>query len=191
MSYTNNVPQANQTIAFTQPLIQANFTYIDTAMKVDHAWNGNEINSQADGTHQKISLPNQPTDITGALPTGISSIIYAIGGNIFAWNGGKRPISGVAVSGTVNLTLAGNSIATLPNECHGFVTVWAGNNLVNLAASYAFFMVGGVGYFQQSVQPVGSQTTIVISITGNTLNIARASGTDILNAPYKIIYWPV
>ena len=79
MTYTPNVPQATQTIAFTQPIIEANFQYIDTAMKIDHAWNGNEINSQADGSHQKISLPNQPTDIA-SLSTGIASVIYAIEG---------------------------------------------------------------------------------------------------------------
>lgn len=190
MPYTNNVPQANQTIAATQAPILGNFSYIDTAMKIDHAWNGNEINSQAPGTHQKVSFPNQASDITGALPTGISSIMYAIGGNIFAWNGQKCPVSGVAISGTVTITTSESTIATLPNECHGFVTVFAGG-ILNYAASYAFFMVGGVGYFQQSVQPVGIQTTIIINIIGNDLKISRGSGSDIVNAPYKIIYWPV
>lgn len=190
MTYTPNVPQAAQTIAFTQPLIESNFGYIDVAMKVNHTWNGNSISTEAAGSHQRIDMPNQVSDIT-SLPTGINTVMYSKAGNIFSWNGAKCPVSGVVISGTVNVTPVAATIATLPNDCHGFVTIWTGNLLDNLAASYSFFMTGGVGYYQQSVQPVGSQITIVISISGNNLQLRRDSGINIPNAPFKVIYWPV
>lgn len=190
MTYTPNTPQATQTIAFTQPLIQDNFTYVNTAMRVNHTWNGNQISTEANGSHQRLDFPNQLADIS-SLPTGVAAVVYSIGGNLYSYNGAKRPVSGVSVSATVNITTAPATLATLPNDCHGFVTVWAGNPFVNLAASYAFFMVAGVGYFQQAVQPVGSQTTLSIGISANTLAISRSTGADIPNAPYKVIYWPV
>ena len=190
MTYTNNTPQATQTIAFTQPLIENNFLYIDTAMKVDHAWNGNEINSQADGSHQKISLPNQPTDIVGALPTGISSIMYAIGGNIFSWNGAKRPVSGVSTSGTVTLQPSG-AIGSVANDCIGFVMVKTNNLITNFSLTLGFFAIGGTVYFQQAVQAVGSQTVVSLSATGTALTLTAASNYATPNTPYKLIYWPI
>lgn len=185
MTYTPNVPQATQTIAFTQPLIQANFTYIDTAMKVDHAWNGNEINSQADGTHQKISLPNQPVDITGALPTGISSIIYAIGGNIFAWNGAKRPVSGITVTGSATFTAAPTTIATLPANCIGYLMFFestvAGQQV---GPAFTFMTNASVGTVTNSP----SLSSFQIRCATTTL-AATYSGS--INTSYKIIYWPI
>lgn len=186
MTYTPNVPQATQTIAFTQPLIQGNFSYIDVAMKVDHAWNGNEIASQADGTHQKISLPNQPTDIVGALPTGISAIMYAIGGNLFAWNGAKRPVSGISGTGSLLVTVTPATIFTVPNDCIGFVA--ATRPVTSQCEVYGFFSVAGV----LAIQPIQNTTNNPrIVQSGLDIQIFKiAAGTD-YNSTYKFIYWPV
>jgi hypothetical protein len=186
MTYTPNVPQATQTIAFTQPLIQGNFSYIDVAMKVDHAWNGNEINSQADGSHQKISLPNQPVDITGALPTGISAIMYAIGGNIFSWNGAKGPVSAVSGSGTFAMTGVFQTIVSVPNNCIGFLVI-SGPSPGFTAIGSMFFSLGGVLHAPplQNFSPI-----IIMSYAAASLNL-QVHANIVYNADYKFIYWPI
>lgn len=193
MTYTPNTPQATQTIAFTQPLILNNFDYIDTSMKVDHAWNGNEIDSQADGSHQKISLPNQPTDITGALPTGIASIAYATGNNLFAWNGSKQVLSGISGTGTLAITTTPQSVGTIPADCIGFIVVQTQGLASNRLISLSFMNTGGpFGFAQQAVQAVGSQTQLTLSVISNQIYINRVvgSGTD-YSALYKFICWPI
>ncbi len=185
MTYTPNVPQETQTIAFTQPIIQKNFMYIDTAMKIDHAWNGNEINSQADGSHQKISLPNQPTDITGALPTGISAIIYAIGGNIFSWNGAKRPISGITVTGSNTFNASPVALTTLPNDCIGYLMFFE-STVFTQQVGPAFHFMTNAGVGTVTNQPSLSSFQIQCTTTSLT---ATYSGS--ITTSYKIIYWPI
>lgn len=155
-------------------------------MKVDHAWNGNEINSQADGTHQKISLPNQPTDITGALPTGISSIIYAIGGNIFAWNGAKRPVSGITVTGSNTFNASPVVLTVLPNDCIGYVMFVESNIAGQLVGpSFSFMTNAGVGTVTN--KPALSSFSIQCATTSLTASFGPGS----LTTSYKIIYWPI
>lgn len=190
MSYTPNVPQATQTIAFTQPLIEANFTYIDTAMKVDHAWNGNEIAGQADGSHQKISLPNQPVDITGALPTGIADIIYAIGGNIFAWDGtSKNPISAQWKEGIVAIfTSTPVTVLAMPANCIGYVMITEAPISANAAIAYPFLSFGG-NYYCFNVSHY-SNVKASAAVIGTNLVIANITGTNYACA-WKLIYWPI
>lgn len=189
MTYTPNVPQATQTIAFTQPLIQANFTYIDTAMKVNHTWNGNAISTEANGSHQRLDFPNQASDIS-ALPSGIAAVVYSIGGNLFSWNGAKRPISGVSSTGTVTLQPSG-AIGSVANDCIGFVMVQTNNPIATFSITLGFFAIGGTVYTQQSVQAVGSQTIVSLSAVGTALTLSAASNYTLTNTPYKIIYWPI
>ncbi len=186
MTYTPNVPQATQTIASTQGPIEANFQYIDTAMKVDHAWNGNEINSQADGSHQKISLPNQPADITGALPTGIASIVYAIGGNIFAWNGTKCPVSGVNIIGSNTFSTSPVSLATLPNDCIGYIMFFE-SVVVGQQVGPAFTFMTNAGVGTVTNKPSLSNFTIQCTTT----NLTALYGPGTITTNYKIIYWPI
>jgi hypothetical protein len=80
MVYTNNVPQGNQTIANSQPQIQANFGFIQTDLQVEHIFNGNTpFGTQAEGTHIQASMPNQTVD-PSSLPTGTAGIYYVKGG---------------------------------------------------------------------------------------------------------------
>jgi len=76
MSYTNNVPQANQQIFSTQPLIAANFTYLETAIGTEHNFT---VTNATRTYHKQMSLPNKalaetanPTPVTGA-----NGILYA------------------------------------------------------------------------------------------------------------------
>lgn len=55
MALNINVPQANQTLAITQPLILNNFNAINTAFAVDHV----NFNDPGQGKHNKITFPVQ------------------------------------------------------------------------------------------------------------------------------------
>ncbi len=195
MAYTANVPQANQQISATQAPILGNFTYINTAMQEDHAWNGNEINSQADGTHQQISLPNQPADITGALPTGIKAIEYCIGGNLYAWDGtNKQIVSGRVVSGTqaFPLNMAANLTgAVLPNDCIGFVSVRS-SNTANISYGAVFFRTAGTFYSPTAYTQVGSTSQVLtFGLSGNQLQATCIANIGLGTVPFKVVWWPL
>lgn len=68
--YIDNLPTANQTIAQTQPLINRNFTVIDTAFSVDHTPMTSTTNQ---GDHVKVTL------ITGTDPVAVAQgpIVYS------------------------------------------------------------------------------------------------------------------
>lgn len=55
MALNINIPQANQTLAITQPLILNNFNAINTAFAVDHV----NFNDPGQGKHNKITFPVQ------------------------------------------------------------------------------------------------------------------------------------
>lgn len=61
--YIDNLPTANQTFAQTQPLINRNFTIIDTAFSVDHTAMTSNTNQ---GNHVKVTL------ISGADPAAVN-----------------------------------------------------------------------------------------------------------------------
>jgi len=76
MAYTKNTPQATQTIAFTQPLIQDNFDFLETGLQQEHNFNASGTGS--DMYHLKVSMPNQADP--GALPAGTNGQYYVSGG---------------------------------------------------------------------------------------------------------------
>jgi hypothetical protein len=184
MTYTPNVPQATQTIAFTQKLIQDNFTYVDTALKVNHTWNGNGISTEAAGSHQRLDMPNQLANIV-ALPTGINAVIYAIGGNIYSYNGAKRPISGITVTGSLAFTASPQTIATLPADCIGYVMFFENTIITQQVGPVFHFMTNAsVGTV---TNPVGS-TGFAVQCTTTNLTASHAPN---LTTSFKIIYWPI
>lgn len=74
MSYTTNVPQASQFISDSQPLIQTNFSQLNTQISVDHvaltAGSGN-------GQHKQISLSTY--GVTPYTNTATQSYVYSRG----------------------------------------------------------------------------------------------------------------
>jgi hypothetical protein len=73
MTYTNNVPQANQKISTTQPIIEANFVYLQNAIGQEHNFPANATNAEAT-YHLQASMPGQVDP--GALPAGTNGIYY-------------------------------------------------------------------------------------------------------------------
>ncbi len=195
MTYTNNVPQGNQTIAQTTTPIRNNFLYLDTALKVDHAFNGNEIGGQAPGTHQKISFPNQAVDIA-ALPAGIDAIQYCINDHLYSYNGNKRPVSGVSGTGSIALTNAPQSILSLTENCIGIFVIQGatvgGSTGTPTAQAFSFFRIGANQTYSSINAAVGAGVTNYLTLTaiGDSLFATIANGAPYV-ANYKYIYWPI
>lgn len=63
MALNINIPQANQTLSITQPLILNNFNAINTAFAVDHV----NFNDAGQGKHNKITFPVQVLPIVIAV----------------------------------------------------------------------------------------------------------------------------
>jgi len=198
MTYTPNVPQANQQIAATQGPIQNNFTYIDTAMKINHTWNGNGISTEEAGSHQKVAFPNQGSDI-GSLPSGIASVLYSIGANLYAYNGAKNPVSGVSGSGTVAITTTPDTFLTLPVtsgsspiDTIGFVLFTQGPFIGITTPIFTFFSLAGSLYVGPPIRNISGQegVDLFMSPSMNSLNIRRLNSSDYI-ATFKYIYWPI
>lgn len=199
MTYTNNVPQGNQQIASTQVPILNNFSYIDTAMKINHTWNGNAISTEDNGSHQTVAFPTQGSDIA-SLPTGIANVMYSIATNLYTYNGTKNPVSGYSGSGTVNITTTPTAFITLPVtsgsspiDTIGFVLVQG--NPASLTQTcvpiMAFFSKGGVIYPMQTAAITGSgQIILNLGASNNQLFINRSSFVN-YTAIFKYIYWPI
>lgn len=83
MAYTNNVPQGNQQIATTQPLIQANFGFLGTGIAQEH--NFNSAGTGNDMYHLKASMPD--LGVAPTLPAGTTGMYYVEGGEGRYWNG--------------------------------------------------------------------------------------------------------
>lgn len=75
MTYLNNIPQGNQTIASSQPQIQGNFGFIQTSLQTDHHFNDAFA---TEGVHKQTTLANIADP--GALPAGCNGIYYMAGG---------------------------------------------------------------------------------------------------------------
>lgn len=98
--YTNNVPQATQTIAATQPTIQSNFTYLPLFGNVDHDF-ASDSATTTNGFHTKVtfkangSAPGFGSGVSVAYAdtvAGVSSLCFENGTGSFAITG-KNPSS--------------------------------------------------------------------------------------------------
>jgi len=188
MTYNNAVPQGNQQIAATQAPILGNFSYIDTAMKIDHAWNGNEIASQAAGSHQQIQMPNQAVD-WAVSNAGIAATLYCKGGNLFSYNGVKNAVSAVSVTGSQLITTVVTTLFTVPADCIGFIHLQM-PAIFPTVTSYAFSSIAGVLYLSFQTQINGSQQVVNLTASGLNVQVARSAGSNYI-ANFKYIYWPI
>ncbi len=140
MVYTSNVPQANQAIATTQPIIQANFGFLAASIGQEH--NFNAAGSGTDTYHLKASMPSQ-ADPAGALTAPITGVYYVSGGKAKYYNntqvGGAllMPILAatnfsVGAGPTFTITLRSSyNISSVTRTAEGKYTVAFTNNLPN------------------------------------------------------------
>jgi len=83
MAYTQNVPQATQRISTTQPIIEANFQFLQTALGEEHNFNAGGTGS--DMYHLQASMPNLGG--APALPSGTDGMYYVESANARFWDG--------------------------------------------------------------------------------------------------------
>lgn len=126
MSYTPNVPLANQTIAETTDPIRNNFTFINTDLQVEHSFNGN-MPGVAEGVHKQVSMPNMADPTPGSLPTGTNGLFYVNGGgpkyfnNTDSFTIQTTPLFQNVLFGSVTLSSAGvSTVASIPAYSMGY-----------------------------------------------------------------------
>lgn len=198
MAYTNNVPQGSQLIPTTQPIIQANFGFLQTGLAVDH-------NFQAAGSgnnmyHNKASMPNQA--LSPALPAGTNGVYFVSSGKPYFYDGAinsnmscwEEVLTGSwttpAASGTysniaaipankVGIVILSNLAApnlmqfgffnTNATNCFGFSNLISDDPLHSTFQTYINFNNNNVGLFLQ-----GTRHTTITAATYNYKVFYRA-----------------
>jgi hypothetical protein len=184
MAYTNNIPQGNQQIATTQPLIQANFGFIQTDLQVEHQFNGN-VSGLAEGVHLRASMPNQADPVV--LPAGTNGIYYVSGGAPKFYNGTAFQIqyTGLfqnAAAGSVALSTSVANVFTVPAFSSGYYFLIPPTAIsANSASAMGQFITGNTTLQLGTVSDPG----ISLSVSGRTIRAATTSGS--LNGTYKYV----
>ena len=188
MVYTNNVPQGNQTVAFTQPLIQANFGYLQDAISVEHVFDpADPLNT----VHQHASMPNQADPVT--LPPGTNGQYYISGGVPKFYNGSAYyniPISltGVQIyKATVALTTVLSPIFIFTNQTAGdfyLVPPIPPSTINPLQASATGQFVASAGFVKATgVGIVG------LTLSQTALTLSAATTNAAFNGNYTVIIY--
>lgn len=132
MTYTPGIPQANQIISVTQPLISNNFTANQNAFDVNHV----DFNTAGAGKHKFVSLPaigSQTPIIPDPVPSADNANLYTKIVNsiaeLFLYRDGQS---------TIQLT---SGILT-NNASAGPYTTPGGS--INLARNGSIFLAGGI-----------------------------------------------
>ncbi len=188
MVYTVSVPLANQKISATQAPIQANFAFINSSMQLNHVFNANVAGP--DGAHNRLDFPNQGADIVVSQP-GTALTQYAIGGNLFSWNGSKQPVSGITLKGVTSFATGSDTLLfTVPTECTGYI-VFTSTQPPGTATTIisTIHFVSTNGRLSFSTSSTGIRATNVIE--GVYTAAFSAIGSATTNTAWKAIYWPV
>lgn len=139
MTYDNTVPQGNQQIATTQPIIQGNFDFIQTDLQVEHIFNGNTpFGAQAEGTHLQASMPNQTVD-PSSKPSGTAGIYYVKGGVPKFYNTAANFIA----MGTKQMVPFNAAINNIPASTAVPASIIPATNLQGYMALYRSATAGG------------------------------------------------
>jgi len=168
MVYTNNVPQGNQTIANSQPQIQANFGFLDTGIGTEH--NFNAAGSGTDMYHLQASMPNRTLDPV-ALPADTNGMYYVRAGGARFYDGtticklteGNAATNGYQWIGKVLVQWGFKAVTTQSTGSTTFITA-----NINFPTA-CFNVIASPVYDSGSSTPTNS-TTIVYIDEGTTTN---------------------
>lgn len=139
MAYTNNVPQGNQQISTTQPLIQANFGFLNTGIALEH--NFNSSGSGNDMYHLRASMPNQ--GLSPSLPAGTNGQYFVNAGLGYFWDATTnwRLNQFIDVlTGTFANTSGFTNVVTVPANTMGFGILY--NAVIPAVQHFSFFSNG-------------------------------------------------
>lgn len=183
-TYDDNVPQATQTIAQTQPIINENFVFIKGAIGQEHNFDdADETNTY----HLQASMPNQADP--GALPAGTDGMYYVNGGLPKFYNGTVYSLIGnVQTSTGVQSVGAGLTVDILgPGNFMGIISVYrsAPTSVYELFQ----FNLQGLNLVQNRMADGGS-SLIVIQQTAGILQIKNPDPTFSRTFTWQIFYTP-
>lgn len=189
-AYTNNTPQAGQTISETQPLILDNFGFLDTAIGTEHNF---DVSDPAATYHLQASMPNISPE-PAALPAGTDGIFYVFGGqpkfydgttnyNLSLGNGG--PLRGVWDSILINVSASSNILVT--GNVSGTINIFRSDGEWTM---FTFFRNTNSNTFSQRLTSSGSGgNNIALSWNSGTLRITN-NGSNNYTFNYSAIYFP-
>lgn len=125
MAYVNNTPQANQTISFTQTILQDNCNFLQTGLGQEHNFNAGGTGT--DMYHSKASMPNMFTPVS--LPAGTNGMYYVRAGIGRFYDGTNEYTTSVWETLKGTFTSANNSsaftiVSGLPNSIFGCIYIY-------------------------------------------------------------------
>lgn len=168
LNYTNNVPQSNQRIADTQPLIQANFGFLEDAINQEHNFDATDATKTY---HLQASMPNLAGGDPVALPSGTNGLYYVLGGIPKFYNALVKFLKyssclSFTQSGSITLNGSPQTMYTIPANSCGVFFVQSSN-----VATYA------MGSYISSGTNIGIHTTSssTILVTNSGLNLIGAT----------------
>ena len=170
MAYTNNVPQGNQQIAATQPLIQENFGFLPMAIGQEH--NFNASGTGTDTYHLKASMPNLVGGDPIALPAGTNGMYYVLGGLPKFYNtSGAVSIATGAVASFVpfngSFTILNNTTQNIPGitgNVGGFISGYRSDQIDTTNVTSVFFQ-------NSTLSPDPTNTIVPLASNGGGLSI--------------------
>lgn len=193
MAYTNNIPQGNQQIATTQPLIQANFGFLQNSINTEH--NFNSSGSGNDTFHLRASMPNQADPVS--LPAGTNGQFYVNGGVAKYYDGSNRFIlnqyTGFLSGSFVISTSGAVTIASVPANVLGSGIIFkAGTVGTSVVMPFSFFTDATKCYaFSSRIKVNGSSDDYPVEMNNSnaTLNISGVRFSSAWNGTYNFQLW--
>jgi hypothetical protein len=190
MAYTNNVPQTNQQIATTQPIIQANFGFVQTGVGQEH--NFNAAGSGTDMYHLQASMPNKADPVS--LPVGTTGQYYVSGAAAKFYNGTASFIQTTSVlqkvlTGTVALSASVANVVTIPQNSVGqyYIFIKGGNGFAVTSSASGLFLSDTTSL--QLCRSSDFDPEITVSSLVRTLRAVINSGGRADTYTYLIVYY--
>lgn len=162
MAYDNNVPQATQTIAQTQPIINENFAFLDSAIDQEHNF---DVTDATKTYHKQASMPNQADPV--ALPAGTDGIYYVNGGLPKFYNGTAFSLIGnVQIASGVNNIAGGGAFTILASGNYmGIVSIFRGP--IPTVFEVFQFNMDGTNLVANNRVAVGGSSQIILQVNGS------------------------
>ena len=129
MTYTPNIPQATQTIAFTQPLLQANNNFLQAAIGQEHNFNASDATQTF---HSQASMPNM-LFTPGSLPSGTNGIYFVRANLAKFYDGTDEYTMSIWRTNKGTFTLGNNGVdvtivAAVPSNTFGVIYMYSASS---------------------------------------------------------------
>lgn len=188
-SFDDSIPDAANNPSQDQPLMKINNQSTAALIDVDHYGFNVANGGYHDVIHQPPVLAN-PAAIPGIGQTftktvsGDQQLFYESGNGVVSQLSANQAI----ISGSIGLTAAFQTVATLPPDCVGFIVIQT--PAFNICNTLSFFSVASTLYVQIANVMTNSNDGIVTAQPSSLdLQIARLPSVGDYTAAYKIIYW--